>query len=99
MFHYKQIEDNYIVYMYEIPTELKNENIIPILLEEYYSILKIIANKPADTETIRYMLNADTLEYEPTPAPEPQPEPEPTYTLDEAAGIIAQEVSQNGYDA
>lgn len=30
---------------------------------------------------------------------EPEPTPEPTYTLDEAAAILAQEVSGNGYDA
>lgn len=30
--------------------------------------------------------------------PVPEPEPEKTYTLDEAAEVLAQEVSQNGYD-
>ena len=67
--------------------------------EEYNTILSIIENKPADTETHYYMLRADTMEYEAVEREEPITPPEPTYTLDEAATILAQEVSQNGYDA
>ena len=67
--------------------------------EEYNTILHIIENKPADTETHYYKLRADTLEYEMIERDEPIILPEPTYTLDEAATILAQEVSQNGYDA
>ena len=70
-----------------------------ITQEEYNSLDAIISNKPADTETHYYVLRADSLEYEAVERPEPIPIPEPTYTLDEAAEVLAQEVSQNGYDA
>lgn len=62
--------------------------------EEYNTIHSIIDNKPADTETHYYKLRADTLEYEMIERDEPITLPENTYTLDEAATILAQEVSQ-----
>ena len=66
----------------------------PITGEEYNSIKSIIDNKPADTETHYYMLRANTLEYEMIERAEPIILPEQTYTLDEAAAIITNEVSE-----
>ena len=64
-----------------------------ITQEEYNFLDTIISNKPADTETHYYKLRADTLEYEMIERDEPIILPEPTYTLDEAAEVLAQEVS------
>ena len=69
---------------------------IDITEKEYNEILNIIENKPADTYTHYYVLRASTLEYEAVEREEPITPPEPTeqlYTLDEAATILAQEVS------
>ena len=61
--------------------------------EEYNNLKSIVDNKPDDTETHYYKLRADTLEYEMVERDEPIILPDQTYTLDEAATILAQEVS------
>ena len=94
MYYYKHIESNYIIGLMEVDTPILHENLISISPIEHDKIKVIIDNKPEDTETHYYMLRADTLEYEAIERPEPVPIPEPTYTLDEAATLLAQEVSQ-----
>ena len=84
----KGIENNHIIYLGSGDTVG-----IKIDKEEYDTIKKIIDNKPADTETHYYKLRVDTLEYEMIERDEPITLPEPTYTLDDAATILAQEVS------
>ena len=88
MRYYKHIDGDYIDY-----TGTGDGVGIDISETEYNNILSIINNKPADTETHYYKLRADTLEYEMIERDEPIILPEPTYTLDEAATILAQEVS------
>ena len=61
--------------------------------EEYNNLKSIVDNKPDDTERHYYKLRADTLEYEMVERDEPIILPDQTYTLDEAATILAQEVS------
>ena len=92
--YYKIVSDEYLT---AIGFDAFNGE--PITEEEYNSIQSIIENKPEDTTTHYYMLRADSMEYEMIEWPEPITLPEETYTLDEAATILAQEVSQNGYDA
>ena len=88
--YYKMIENGYVLSIGD------NGKIgEPITEEEYNNILSIIQNKLEDTETHYYMLRTDTLEYEAIERPEPIPIPEPTYTLDEAAAVIASEVASN----
>ena len=73
-----------------------DEEGINITETEYNLIGSMMDNKPADTYTHYYVLRADTLEYEAVEREEPITPPEPTeqlYTLDEAATILAQEVS------
>ena len=84
----KGIEGNYITYIGTGDTVG-----IDITESEYNMILTKIENKPKDTSTHYYALRADTLEYEAIEREEPITPPEPTYTLDEAATILAQEVS------
>ena len=86
--YFKMIEGDYL-----IAVGIDKWNGETITKEEYDTIKSIIDNKPEDTETHYYKLRADTLEYEAIERPEPIPIPEPTYTLDEAATILAQEVS------
>lgn len=86
--YFKIVVDNYL-----IAIGIDNWTGETITAEEYNSIKDIIENKPADTETHYYKLIADTLEYEVIERPEPIPIPEPTYTLDEAATLLAQEVN------
>lgn len=86
--YFKMIEGDYL-----IAIGIDKWNGETITKEEYDTIKSIIDNKPEDTETHYYKLRTDTLEYEAIERPEPIPIPEPTYTLDEAATILAQEVS------
>ena len=86
--YFKMIEGDYL-----IAIGIDKLNGETITKEEYDTIKSIIDNKPEDTETHYYKLCADTLEYEAIERPEPIPIPESTYTLDEAATILAQEVS------
>ena len=88
---YKQIEDNILVAIGE-STAIGEEQ-TEITAEEYNNILSAIQNKPEDTETIIYKLNAETLEYEPYDRPE---EPEPIET-DPTIDSIIEEVASNGY--
>ena len=88
MRYYKHVENNFLIYIGTgdgVGTEINKT--------EYNSISSIINNKPADNETHYYMLNAETLEYEALERSEPIILPEPTYTLDEAATLLAQEVN------
>ena len=89
--YYKQIEENILVAIGESKAIWENQT--EITEEEYNTILSVIANKPEDTETIIYKLNAETLEYEPYDRPE-EPVIEPT---DPTIDSIIEEVSQNGY--
>ena len=66
---------------------------IDITEEEYNAINSAVEKKPKDTETHYYALRADTLEYEAIEREEPLPMPEPTYTLDEAAALLTEEVA------
>ena len=86
--YFKTVNDGYITSIGNYPNFGES-----ITEEEYNSIKSIVDNKPDDTETHYYKLRADTLQYEAIERPEPVPVPEPTYTLDEAATILAQEVS------
>ena len=88
---YKQIEDNILVAIGE--SKAISENQIEITPEEYNTILSVIQNKPEDTDTIIYKLNAETLEYEPYDRPE-EPIIEPT---DPTIDSIIEEVASNGY--
>ena len=91
MRYFKITENGYILFI-----GIGNLTGETITEEEYNSIKTIIYNKPDDTETHYYKLRADTLEYEAVEREEPITPPEPTeqlYTLDEAATILAQEVS------
>ena len=88
MRYYKHVENNFLIYIGTgdgVGTEINKT--------EYNSISSIINNKPADNETHYYMLNDETLEYEALERSEPIILPEPTYTLDEAATLLAQEVN------
>ena len=89
--YYKQIEDNILIAIGE--SKAIGEGQTEITAEEYNNILSIIQNKPEDTDTIIYKLNAETLEYEPYDRP-PEPEPEPT---DPAIDSIIEEVANSGY--
>ena len=84
----KGIEGNYITYIGTGDTVG-----IDITESEYNMILTKIENKPKDTSTHYYALRADTLEYEAVERTEPIPFPKKKYTLDEAATLLAQEVS------
>lgn len=64
--YFKIINDNYILCIG--CDKWSGESITE---EEYNTILSIIENKPADTETHYYKLRADTLEYEAIKRPEP----------------------------
>lgn len=88
---YKQIEDNILVAIGE--SKAIGEEQTEITSEEYNNILSVIHNKPEDTETIIYKLNAETLEYEPYDRPE-EPVIEPT---DPVIDSIISEVASNGY--
>lgn len=90
---YKQIEDNILVAIGE--SKAIGEGQIEMTEEEYNTILSVIQNKPEDTETIIYKLNAETLEYEPYDRPE---EPTPTEPTDPTIDSIIEEVAQNGYN-
>lgn len=61
--------------------------------EEYDQIKQLINEKPDDTELYIYVLKTD-LTWEQQNRPSDIPYVEPTYTLDEAATLLAQEVSQ-----
>ena len=88
---YKQIEDNILVVIGV--SKALGEGQIEITEDEYNTILSVIKNKPEDTETIIYKLNAETLEYEPYDRPE-EPVIEPT---DPVVDSIISEVASNGY--
>ena len=88
---YKQIEDNILTMIGEV--EHISENQVEITESEYNEILSVIQNKPEDTETTIYKLNAETLEYEPYDRPE-EPVIEPT---DPVIDSIISEVASNGY--
>lgn len=90
----KCIENGYITFLSDDADSLAEFD-IEITEEEYNNILELVENKPEDTDEIVYMLQADTLEYMPTERPPAPPAPEPTYTLDEAAAIIADEVASD----
>ena len=89
--YYKIIEDNILTSIGIL--ENINENVTEITEKEYNTILSIIQSKPADTETIIYKLNAETLEYEPYDRPE-EPVIEPT---DPEIDSIISEVANSGY--
>ena len=89
MKYYKEVTDNIIIGLYKSD----NLSLTEITEEEYNTILSVIQNKPEDTETIIYKLNAETLEYEPYDRPE---EPTPTET-DPVVDSIISEVASNGY--
>ena len=93
MRYYKHIRDGYIDYI-----GTGDGAGTDITEEEYNTILTLFNNKPKDTYTHYYVLNAVTLEYEAVERPEPIPIPEPTYTLDEAAQTLAEEAGLDGYD-
>ena len=86
---YKIVKDNILTVIGNIP--ILPPGVTEISEEEYYNIFKVIQNKPKDTETIIYKLNAETLEYEPYDRPE-----EPTPTDPEIDSIIS-EVANSGY--
>ena len=65
---YKQIKDNILVAIGE--SKVIGESQVEITESEYNNILSIIHSKPEDTESIIYLLNADSLEYKPYPRPE-----------------------------
>ena len=88
---YKQIKDNILVAIGE--SKAIGENQTEISETEYNNILSVIQNKPEDTDTIIYKLNAETLEYEPYDRPE-EPVIEPT---DPVIDSIISEVASNGY--
>ena len=88
---YKQIEDNILVVIGV--SKALGEGQIEITEDEYNNILSVIKNKPEDTDTIIYKLNAETLEYEPYDRPE-EPVIEPT---DPVIDSIISEVASNGY--
>ena len=88
---YKQIEENILVAIGE--SKALGERQTEITEDEYSHILEVIQNKPEDTETTIYKLNAETLEYEPYDRPE---EPEPIET-DPVVDSIISEVASNGY--
>ena len=72
---YKQIEDNILIAIGESKSIGNNQT--EISETEYNNILSIIRSKPEDTENTIYLLNADTIQYEPYPRPEePVIEPE-----------------------
>lgn len=85
-----------------------SENFIEISSEDaksYYpaNVFELIENVEYNGDAINissyvYDEALGVLVYDPIPSPEPEPEPGKTYTLDEAAEVLAQEVSQNGYD-
>ena len=88
MRYYKHIKDNIIDYIGTgdgIGTDITES--------EYTVIHQLLDNMPANTETHYYVLKSDTLEYEAIERPEPLTPLPQTYTLDEAATILAQEVS------
>ena len=88
MRYYKHINESYIDY---IGT---GDGVgVDVTEEEYNNILNLFNNKSADTETHYYMLNAKTLEYEAIERAEPITLPEQSYTLDEAAALIAEEAA------
>ena len=88
---YKQIEENILISIGE--SKAIGENQTEITEEEYNNILSVIQNKPEDTDTIIYKLNAETLEYEPYDRPE-EPVIEPT---DPAIDSTISDVASNGY--
>ena len=88
---YKQIEDNILIAIGE--SKAIGEGQTEITEEEYNNILSAIQNKPEDTETIIYKLNAETLEYVAYDRPE-EPVIEPT---DPVIDSIISEVASNGY--
>ena len=91
--YYKLVEDNILIAIGNIPD--LPPGVIGITEEEYNNIISIIRNKPEDTETIIYKLNAETLEYEPYDRPE---EPTPTEPTDPVIDSIISEVASNGYN-
>ena len=88
---YKKIEENILVAIGESKTI--GEGQTEISENEYNNILSVIQNKPEDTETTIYKLNAETLEYEPYDRPE-EPVIEPT---DPTIDSIIEEVANSGY--
>ena len=89
--YWKSIENNILVCVGT--SSAIGENQTEITSEEYNNILSIIQNKPEDTDTTIYKLNAETLEYEPYDRPE-EPVIEPT---DPVVDSIISEVANNGY--
>ena len=92
--YYKVVENKYLLALYNTATPIEVDGVVEIKQEEFASLTEISKRKPEDTDTVVYMLNAETLEYEAVPYKKPE-EPESTYTLDEAAAIIASEVASN----
>lgn len=84
---YKQIEDNILTTIGESKTI--GETQIEISEEEYNNILSIIQSKPEDTESIVYMLNAETMQYEPYPRPE-EPVIEPEATIEDYQSALSE---------
>lgn len=80
MKRYKVIEDGFLTALME--SKGTPPNATEINESEYNEILDIVRNKPQDTETTIYKLNASTLTYEPFDAPmpiEPNPFDNPAY--------------------
>ena len=88
---YKIVEDNILTLIGNVP--ILPDEVTEITEEEYNEIISVIQNKPEDTDTIIYKLNAETLEYEPYDRPE-EPVIEPT---DPVIDSIISEVASNGY--
>lgn len=77
---YKIIENGILIALCESKT--LPQGATEITKSEYNKILKIARNKPQDTETTVYKLDAETLEYIPFDAPvpvEPNPFDNPSY--------------------
>ena len=88
---YKIVEDNILTLIGNVP--ILPDEVTEITEEEYNEIISVIQNKPEDTDTIIYKLNAETLEYEPYDRPE-EPVIEPT---DPVIDSIISEVANSGY--
>lgn len=75
---YKQIKDNILLAIGESKSIGSSQT--EITETEYNYILSIIQSKPEDTESIIYLLNAESMQYEPYPRPE-EPVIEPDATV------------------
>lgn len=91
-FEENQLQEDEQFYFYQDETAT-----IRFLKETHnlYVIATIEETILQDIDNYTYTVETGFIHIEPVP----EPEPEKTYTLDEAAEVLAQEVSQNGYDA